>query len=69
MAMDPRKATFSILHVPELIYKLRKEMAEFLRTEAGKEPNPEFALRLRAMAAQYEIGATGPDGSSVVRTP
>lgn len=49
----------SVYKMPELMFELRQQMTALLKAEAGKESNPEFAKKLRELAAKYEIGAVG----------
>lgn len=63
--MDPEKqrvVQVSITQLPEMVFRLRREMADMLRREAGTDTNPAFSKRLRELAAQFDIGATGVKG-------
>ena len=50
--------TFSldVLNIPELIWDVRKEMADLLREEARSEGDPRIALRLEEIANVFEAG-------------
>jgi hypothetical protein len=50
------KLTVDIRQVPEILFVMRRELVRMLRAEAGAETNPEFAVKLRAIANAYEVG-------------
>lgn len=45
--------------LPDVVWAIRREMANFLRREAEVEAIPLVARRLRELAAQFETGQTG----------
>lgn len=60
---DPKDAhvTLDILHVPEALAAMRREIARFTRRVACGEPDPLVARRLRQIAAAFEAGQTRLD--------
>lgn len=56
----PKQGTIvvDLKQVPSLLFAMRQELAKLLRTEAGAEANPVFAKKLRALAVEFEAGAT-----------
>lgn len=44
-----------IRNMPEVIYELRKKLAEFIREEA-KDEDPRMAAKLNRIADQFEAG-------------
>jgi hypothetical protein len=44
--------------LPDMIWAIRHEMANFLRREADAEASPSVSERLRVLAAQFETGQT-----------
>jgi hypothetical protein len=56
MDENGNKVVLDIRQVPEVLFVMRRELAKLLLAEAGAETNPEFAVRLRTIAAVYEMG-------------
>jgi hypothetical protein len=49
--------TIKVTEWPEALFAMRKAMADMLRAEAEAEGDPNFARKLRALAADFEAGA------------
>lgn len=56
MAARQMQMRIDVLHVPELVWQTRQAMANLLREEAETEADQRFALRLREIAAVFEVG-------------
>ncbi len=57
MAETPKGGiTISVRDMPDLIWRLRHELAAILRDEAATEANPKFKVRLEQIATAYEAG-------------
>lgn len=58
----------SITGMPEVIWAIRREMADLLRQQAADE-TPDVKRRMREVADVFEAGATLADSQSVSRRP
>lgn len=56
---DMPRMKIDVMNMPELIFRVRREMANMLRTAAGAESNPVVVKRLRELSNQFETGQTG----------
>lgn len=55
--MEPSRVSVSVRDMPEVLYEVRKELANILRRHASQHANHVFAKELRALAAVFETGA------------
>lgn len=50
------KVVLDIRQVPEVLFVMRRELVRMLKAEAGASTNPDVAVKLREIAASFEMG-------------